>query len=51
MEETKGKEEFSIGARDMCMHEFSWHDPTIVVNNDTNRILPGNPGLLCDGGE
>ena len=46
-----GKEEFSIGARDMRMHEFSWYDPTMVVNNGTNRILPGDPGLLCDGGE
>ena len=45
-----GKEEFSIGTRDMCMHGIRWYDPTMVVHNDTNRIIPGNPGLLCDGG-
>ena len=27
--------------RDMCMYEFSWYDPSLIVNNGTNMILPG----------
>ena len=27
--------------RDMCVCEFSWYDPNLIVNNRANRILPG----------
>ena len=27
--------------RDMCMYEFSWYDPDMLVNNRADRILPG----------
>ena len=27
--------------RDMCMYEFSWYDPDMIVNNGADRILPG----------
>ena len=25
----------------MCMYEFSWYDPNLIVNNRADRILPG----------
>ena len=27
--------------RDMCMHEFSWYDPNLIVSNRATQTLPG----------